>query len=319
MRAVERGLTPPTWPARAAAHGRDDWRAAAPFMRAVRRAFDARPRRRLRLRRADPRGRRRCSPTSDAARRRERAASTCVFVDEYQDTDPAQDRAAPAAGRRRPRPGGRRRPRPVDLRLPWRRRRGHPASSRDRFRTRDGEPAPVVGARGSAAGCGPRPARGDPPGGRAPAARPRRGEHRALLPVEAPDLPSRGRAGGARRRCADAPPGGRLRRRRAAPRAPARRRAVVADGGAGALDACGQVPVLRRALGRRRRARWPSPATRCRWRSEPARAPAARCCCGCALRPGTLDEDGRRGAAARPARRRGRARPAPAAPRAARR
>ena len=37
-----------------------------------------------------------------------RAQFTHVFVDEYQDTDPAQVRAAPAARRRRPRPHGRR-------------------------------------------------------------------------------------------------------------------------------------------------------------------------------------------------------------------
>ena len=69
-----------------------------------------------------PRGRSRPSGTATSCA----PGSRHVFVDEYQDTDPGQVRAAAGAGRRRPRPHRRRRPPPVDLRLPRRRRARHP-------------------------------------------------------------------------------------------------------------------------------------------------------------------------------------------------
>ena len=76
-----------------------------------------------RLHRPDPAGRHRGRPHH---RDELRAQFAHVFVDEYQDTDPAQVRAAPRARRRRSRPHRRRRPAPVDLRLPRGRGPRHP-------------------------------------------------------------------------------------------------------------------------------------------------------------------------------------------------
>jgi len=92
LRAQERGVGPTELAALGAARGRDDWVAAAAFLRDYESRFDLDPFREV----LDYAGLGRAAAalleTDTALRERERAAHRVVLVDEYQDTDPAQVR-----------------------------------------------------------------------------------------------------------------------------------------------------------------------------------------------------------------------------------
>ena len=104
-RSRELGLGPDALGAFARRTGRPDWGAAAAFLAEYLDVLDAPGRARLRGTGAPRRAARRARPRSRAALG---AQYDAVFVDEYQDTDPAQvrllRRAAPGGGRARSSP-----------------------------------------------------------------------------------------------------------------------------------------------------------------------------------------------------------------------
>ena len=168
-----------------------------------------------------------------------------VFVDEYQDTDPAQVRLLKALAGGGAAPGRLRRPGPVDLRVPRRRRQRHPRLPRQRSRRRDGQPG--------------RRSRSSPP----PAAPARAAG--GLAPVDAPHAAAAGcppsRSGAHRACCRDphrpgawrctpiptAPHRAGQHRRPAAPRPPRRRASRWSEMAVLVRAGTRAIPALRRA------------------------------------------------------------------------
>ena len=305
MRAVERGLDGPALAALGRRAARADWVAAGRVPHRV-------PERHRRSR--DPGAydpaelirsalnalrRRPGAAAPPSARRRRR-----IFVDEYQDTDPAQAELLPllAARRRRARP--RRRSRPVDLRLPRRRRVGDP---RRRRAVRHGD-----GAGRRAAGVAPRgPAAAGRDRGASPTGCPGRAEQRRLAAAR------RDRRTASRSACS-APPA------RRPPTSPACCARAHLDGmpwSRMAVLVRSTATVLGRAAPRARSRAGVPVAVRGEdlpLAEQPAVAHAARACSRCVHDPAALDRGRRRAAAARPDRRRRHRLAAAAAPRAAR-
>ena len=236
---------------------------------------------------------------------RERAArrsSPHVFVDEYQDTDPAQVAAAAGARGRRRQPDRGRRPAPVDLRVPRRRGARHPRlpGAFPPPRRPPGRRRVLRTRAASGRGCWRPPSA---LAGRLPlTGLASRGGARGVPRTRSPSRAARRRPGRGvhlRHRAGR----GRAPRRPAAPRPPRGRRRLGRDGGAGALRArapsrrCAARSRGRRAGGggRRRRAAGPRPA-----RARPARCAARGASTSTTTTPttsSTLDPRRGRGAA----------------------
>ena len=124
LRAAERGLDGRRVAALGRQRRREDWMAAGRVPRQVRGALRPRAGARLRLRGDRPDRGRPAEPDRDPASVSAQAYDV-VLVDEYQDSDPAQEsllQALAGDGRELIAVG---RPGPVDLRVPRRRRAGH--------------------------------------------------------------------------------------------------------------------------------------------------------------------------------------------------
>ena len=314
LRAAERGLDGRGLRQLGKLRDRDDWMAAAAFLDRYAARFDLAP-----------------VPAYDYAeivriaaallgreetRQRERGAYDVVLVDEYQDSDPAQESllmALAGDGRELIAVGDPDQSiyafRGADVRAL--------TEFPDRFRTADGHPAPVVALR-ACRRSGPvllaasrRVARRLPAPGRA--RRPTPGEpcqadpaatvtwFRSRRPGRRGPDPDRGQLD----------PGGRAGRRHAAPRPPGGRGALVVDGRPGALgDQAGAAAAAGADGGQRAGHRGRRRAAAARRAGHPAAAHAAALRAA-AVRARRAD---RRRAALRPARRHRRPRPAPPAP-----
>ncbi len=259
QRAQERGVDGAVLSALGEAAGRPEWAAAGRFLDAYEGRFALDPSAEVLDHSGLVRAAAGLLETDDELRAREREARAVVFVDEYQDSDPAQVRLLQAlAGEGR------------DLVAV-----GDPDQSIYAFRGADVRgildlPRRVpdgAGRAGARRGAAHRPAVRSGAAGRQPRGRPAAacGWADAGLPRPAA-RPGRGAqlgpGGGAARVVADG--GGGAGGRRPAPGPPARRAGLVADGGAAALDpALAGRPAARAA--RRRAYRSGCRPTRCRW------------------------------------------------------
>ena len=170
-----------------------------------------------------------------------------IFVDEYQDVDPAQARLVErlASGADELVVFGD--PGPIDLRLP----RLGPRCAAGHRRGPDGLVSPFPGGLAPAVLLATRRVAERLPGAWPIALRSARHRRPTRRPFGHATAPGSGRPpgprGGGRPHPADGRPGGRVHRRRVAPGAPAGGRALVADGGAGPV-AGAALPALRRAF-----------------------------------------------------------------------